>query len=223
MGLARLDINNRFVPRFSDESGMETDTKTDTGNGTGALGELCATAWAVQWMRVMVRRSRFRSAAVVVALLVAGIQGCASARRAERTTQVPSGYPVTGVDVSITSDFGAPRGRSRHEGIDLSAPAGTAVRATADGTVVFAGRAGAYGRTVLLDHGNGWQTRYAHLKRIKTERGTRVTRGTVVGAVGQSGNASGAHLHYEVLRNGTPIDPRPYLNDPPHGVSASDR
>jgi len=130
---------------------------------------------------------------------------------------------VTGSKVVITSEFGSPRGHTRHQGVDLSAPAGTAVRATADGTVVFAGRSGAYGRTVLIDHGGGWKTRYAHLKRIKVEHGKRVTRGTIVGTVGHSGNASGAHLHYEVLRGGAPIDPRPYLEPSSRGVSTSGR
>ena len=111
----------------------------------------------------------------------------------------------------MTSGFGAPRGRTRHEGVDLAAPVGTAVRATADGRVILAERAGTYGRCVLIDHGGGWQTRYAHLKRIKVDRGDKVARGDVVGTVGSSGNASGPHVHYEVLRHGTPIDPRPYL------------
>ena len=162
-------------------------------------------------MHLMANRSRFRAAAVVVALLAAGIQGCSSARRAEQSVRVPSGWPVTGAGVVITSEYGAPRGRSRHQGIDVSAPAGTPVRTTADGKVVLAERTGTYGRTVLVDHGNGWQTRYAHLKRIKVERGEKLTRGDVVGTVGRSGNASGPHLHYEILRNGTPVDPRPYL------------
>jgi murein DD-endopeptidase MepM/ murein hydrolase activator NlpD len=160
---------------------------------------------------------------ILAAVVAVGIQGCTSARRDARPAQIPTGYPATGSGVVITSDFGAPRGRTRHQGIDLSAPAGTAVRATADGIVVFAGRAGAYGRAVLIDHGGGWQTRYAHLKRIRIERGKRVTRGTVVGTVGHSGNASGAHLHYEVLRSGTPIDPRPYLGCSSDRVSATDR
>jgi murein DD-endopeptidase MepM/ murein hydrolase activator NlpD len=85
------------------------------------------------------------------------------------------------------------------------------VRATADGVVSFAARAGKFGRMVVVDHGGGWQTRYAHLKKIRIERGDRVRRGTEVGTVGHSGNATGNHVHYEILRNGTPVDPRPYL------------
>jgi murein DD-endopeptidase MepM/ murein hydrolase activator NlpD len=85
------------------------------------------------------------------------------------------------------------------------------VWATADGKVVVAERDGAYGRTVVIDHGNGFSTRYAHLRRIKVARGDRVRWGDTVGTVGKSGRASGSHLHYEVRRNGAPLDPRPYL------------
>ena len=83
--------------------------------------------------------------------------------------------------------------------------------ATADGVVAFAGRSGDYGRMVALDHGNGWETRYAHLHRIKVEKGDRIRRGRTLGTVGHSGNAGGNHLHYEVRRGGVPINPRPTL------------
>ncbi len=112
----------------------------------------------------------------------------------------------------MTAEFGVPRGGSRHEGIDLAAPAGTPVRATGDGTVITAGKDGRYGKSVVIDYGGGFRTRYAHLKKIETKKGKRVRRGDLIGKVGKSGNASGAHLHYEVLKNGVPVDPRPYLN-----------
>ena len=149
--------------------------------------------------------------AVGAAILILGILGCASGRRAAEVEIVPSGWPVPRASAVITSEFGAPRGRSRHEGIDLSAPAGTPVTATADGVVSFAGRSGDFGRLVIVDHGAGWQTRYAHLKRIKVKKGKKVARGAVVGTVGKSGNATGSHLHYEVRHHGNPVDPRPYL------------
>ena len=63
-----------------------------------------------------------------------------------------------------------------------------------------------------MDHGGGWQTRYAHLRKITTGTGKRVRRGDVIGRVGRSGNASGAHLHYEVLLNGVPVNPRGFLD-----------
>ena len=112
----------------------------------------------------------------------------------------------------MTSSFGAPRGRSSHQGLDLAAPAGTTVRSTADGKVTFAQKSGDFGRLVIIDHGGGWETRYAHLRKIKVDKGDRVRRGDTIGAVGRSGNASGNHLHYEIRYDGRPVDPRPTLS-----------
>ena len=149
--------------------------------------------------------------AAAAGLLVAAV-ACSSGRPAHRSSSIPSGWPVAYGTIIVTAEFGVPRGASRHEGIDLAAPAGTPVRATAHGTVVFAGKDGRYGRTIVVDHGGGFVTRYAHLKKIETKKGRRVGRGEVIGRVGKSGNASGAHLHYEVLRQGVPVDPRLYLD-----------
>jgi len=140
------------------------------------------------------------------------LQACASGRQYQQPSNVPSGWPVELAKLVVTAEFGVPRGSSRHEGIDLAAPAGTPVRTTADGTVVVTGKDGHYGRTILIDHGGGFRTRYAHLKRIDTKQGKRVRRGDQIGRVGKSGNASGAHLHYEVLKNGVPVNPRVYLD-----------
>ncbi len=139
------------------------------------------------------------------------LQACASGRQPQQPSEIPNGWPVERSKVVVTAEFGVPRGSSRHEGIDLAAPAGTPVRVTADGRVIIAEKDGLYGRTILVDHGNGYRTRYAHLKKIETKQGKRVRRGEQIGRVGKSGNASGAHLHYEVLRNGVPVNPRGYL------------
>jgi len=154
---------------------------------------------------------KIRSVAMGAAVVVLVLQGCASGRRATDVETVPSGWPVPRASAVVTSEFGAPRGKSRHEGIDLSAPAGTPVTATADGVIGFAGRSGDFGRLVIVDHGAGWQTGYAHLKRIKVKKGKKVARGDVIGTIGKSGNATGNHLHYEVRRDGRTVDPRPYL------------
>jgi murein DD-endopeptidase MepM/ murein hydrolase activator NlpD len=153
-----------------------------------------------------------RSAAPLTSLLLTLglVVGCASSRP-RSAAAVPAGWPVQPEHATISSSFGAPRGRSSHQGLDLSAARGTPVYATADGTVTFAGRSGSYGRLVVIEHGGGWETRYAHLHRIRIEKGDRVRRGDRVGTVGRSGNASGDHLHYEVRRSGVPVDPRPTL------------
>lgn len=104
-----------------------------------------------------------------------------------------------------------------HEGVDIAAPEGTAVRALQGGTVTFAGVQGGYGNVVYVQHG-GTTSVYAHLSRIAVARGARVTSGQVIGAVGHTGNASGAHLHLEVWRGGRPEDPVPLLGGfPPRG------
>jgi murein DD-endopeptidase MepM/ murein hydrolase activator NlpD len=148
---------------------------------------------------------------VGAAILILAIMGCASGRRTGDTEVAPQGWPVARHSAVVTSEFGVTRGRTRHQGIDLAAPAGTPVTATADGVVSFAGRSGDFGRLVVVDHGGGWQTRYAHLKRIKVKEGKKVDRGDVIGTVGKSGNATGNHLHYEVRHHGHPVNPRPYL------------
>ncbi len=117
------------------------------------------------------------------------------------------GWPVGG---GITSGYGY-RGGEFHGGIDIAAGAGTPVHAAAGGRVVEAGWGGGYGRTVVIDHGNGLATRYAHLSRIDVSEGETVDKGEVIGAVGSSGRATGPHLHFEVMNNGARTNPFNYL------------
>jgi len=98
--------------------------------------------------------------------------------------------------------------RRPHHGLDYVAPAGTPVSATADGQVTFAGHKGQYGRLVILRHRNGYQTYYGHLSRIKVRNGANVTQGQVIGSVGSSGMSTGPHLHFELRRNQSPVNPR---------------
>jgi|GEM_PF-4396647 len=100
---------------------------------------------------------------------------------------------------------------SRHEGVDLVAPPGTPVRAAAAGRVLFAGRDGPFGLAVVLDHGNGLTTRYAHLSRILVRAGGKVAAGRPIGLVGNTGRSTGPHLHYEVRLAGRALDPMPFL------------
>jgi len=121
-------------------------------------------------------------------------------------------WPVTG---PITSPFGWRilwGQRNFHTGMDIGVGYGTPVGAATPGKVVLAGWDGGYGRCVLIDHGDGLATRYAHLSRIDVGLGEQVSRGAVIGNVGESGNADGPHLHFEVIINGNVQNPLLYLH-----------
>lgn len=98
-----------------------------------------------------------------------------------------------------------------HAGVDYSANVGARVSSTADGLVIFAGQDGAYGKQIKIDHGNGLVSQYAHLSQTHVKVGDQVKRGSLIGAVGNTGRSTGPHLHYEIRLNGVPQDPRRFL------------
>jgi len=106
----------------------------------------------------------------------------------------------------ITSNFGNRRGR-QHHGIDLKAPRGTPIHAAADGRVKFSGHRRGYGQMVVIAHGQGIETVYAHNSRNLVAQGQRVTQGEVIARVGRSGKSTGFHLHFEYRRHGQALDP----------------
>lgn len=118
-------------------------------------------------------------------------------------------WPVMGW---ISSPFGLRDGRL-HEGIDIAANEGAPVRAAGDGRVVFAGPRGTYGLAVIIDHGDGLRTLYAHCSVILVEEGETVERGEIIARVGSTGRSTGPHLHLEVLLDGVPCDPILFLDD----------
>ena len=124
----------------------------------------------------------------------------------------PKGFPVAG---SISSRFGMrvnPSGvRAFHEGVDVSAKEGTTVRATADGIVSYSGWARNSGYVVALEHGCGYSTIYAHNKKNRVTVGQRVERGDILAWVGSTGNSTGPHVHYEVLKDGKKVNPQNFL------------
>jgi len=120
------------------------------------------------------------------------------------------------VKAPVSSDYGPRKdpftGRtSIHRGIDLAAPAGTQVLAPWGGKVVSVGSESGYGNYIVVEHAEGFQTRYAHLAATSVRAGDSVSAGEVLGTVGSSGRSTGPHLHFEVIRNGTRIDPKGVL------------
>jgi murein DD-endopeptidase MepM/ murein hydrolase activator NlpD len=136
----------------------------------------------------------------------------------------PSLWPVMG---PITSSFGQREdpvlgnGEGEfHTGVDISAPIGTPIRASAAGTVKSAAEGHGYGREVIIDHGNNVETIYAHLSGFTVIAGQTVVRGQVIGYVGVSGRTTGANLHYEVRIRNTPVNPHKYLRDTLNGLGS---
>jgi murein DD-endopeptidase MepM/ murein hydrolase activator NlpD len=128
---------------------------------------------------------------------------------------IPSDKPIQTAE--FTSGFGSRsdpfrHGAAFHPGIDLAAPSGTPVYATADGTVLRAGwNSGGYGNLIEIDHGRGIITRYGHLSAIQISAGAHVTRGQQIGRVGSTGRSTGNHLHYEVRIDNSPVNPIPFM------------
>ena len=128
---------------------------------------------------------------------------------------VPVRKPLPG-NVEITSGYGTRidpflKQLALHTGIDLRADAGEPVRAVAAGKVTQAGYQGGYGLMVEIDHGNGLATRYAHLSTVEVAEGATLPAGTVIGRAGTTGRSTAPHLHYEVRRDGEPVDPQRFL------------
>ncbi|MBU1371641.1 MAG: M23 family metallopeptidase [Bacteroidetes bacterium] len=97
--------------------------------------------------------------------------------------------------------------RKMHEGLDFAAPIGTPIYATGDGVVIAAGGERGYGNRIMISHGYGYVTKYAHMSKFKARKGQRVHRGDVIGYVGNTGASTGPHCHYEVIKNGKQINP----------------
>ena len=137
----------------------------------------------------------------------------------ERYQRIPSIWPVVSDDSWISSGFSHNRLhpllglRRPHTGVDISADFGTPVIAAGAGRVTFAGSRAGYGRLVVIDHGDGYESRYAHLGRIAVRVGAPVGRGDILGEVGVSGTATGPNLHYEVLVDGRAVNPVGYFLD----------
>lgn len=126
---------------------------------------------------------------------------------------IPAIQPVQNKDLTrMASGYGMRmhpilKYRKMHHGMDFTAKKGTPIYATGDGKVIKASRGSGFGRVVYIDHGFGYVTKYGHMSKFNTKKGRQVKRGDIIGYVGNSGLSSGSHLHYEVHKNGKPINP----------------
>ena len=134
-----------------------------------------------------------------------------SAAEAAASTLPQLSWPVDGV---VFSPFGPRRGKF-HCGIDISAPRGTPIRAAASGTVARAATRRGFGKSILIEHGNGVMTRYSHCEAMLCKAGDKISAGQVIGKVGRTGRTTGPHLHFEVVIDGKHQDPQKHL--PPRG------
>ncbi len=132
----------------------------------------------------------------------------------EKVKFTPMGVPSDGEQ---TSNFGyrhnpfSGMGTESHFGIDFRGNTGEPVKSTADGVVSFAGVKGGYGNCIVLEHSNGFETLYGHLSRILVREGQKIKTGEKIGHIGSTGRSTGPHLHYEIIRNGTKINPEHFL------------
>ncbi len=130
---------------------------------------------------------------------------------------MPSIWPTRGWVTSTFGDFRSFRLRAGghggrwHEGMDIAAPHGTPIMASGDGLVTYSGYRSGYGNMIVVDHGNGIASVYAHCSTVFVEEGRRVGRGMIIAAVGNTGRSTGPHLHYEIRVDGVPVNPMNYI------------
>ena len=231
-GVARVLIAeaNGLEPPYVLRAG-QTLVIPRTRRHTVAAGETgFAIGWkyGVRWTEIAVANSLSPDATLrpgqtlLIPTVLPSAPGAAAAKPAASPTPAPAttatapasrfAWPLAG---KARRGF-TPRGQSNyHDGIDIPAPAGTAVRATAAGKVIYAGEEPQqFGNLVILDHGGGWTSAYAFLSRITVKQGDAVKQGERVGLVGDTGMARGTELHFEMRRDNRPVDPGEHLPDP---------
>ncbi|MBD0291397.1 MAG: peptidoglycan DD-metalloendopeptidase family protein [Thermoleophilia bacterium] len=191
----------------ADKRGLLTSVKEERHEHEEDLDSLLAASASIA---AQIKAAQAAAAQAAAAQTAASPSTSSDGQPAAQEAPAPSSsgliWPVSG---PVTSGFGLRWGRM-HEGIDISAPIGTAVRAAASGRVIIAGWMGGYGNLIVIDHGNGMSTAYGHLSAIWVGGGS-VSQGQAIGAVGCTGSCTGPHLHFEVRINGAPVNPLGYL------------
>lgn len=128
---------------------------------------------------------------------------------------LPTAWPLDESGYLTRGQIGPSSGDEPHPGLDIAVPVGSLVRAAGGGTVLQAGEEPAYGRFVLIEHPDGYESMYGHLSRVVVRTGDRVNEGEVIGRSGNTGRSSAPHLHFEIRRQGLPVDPATLLREIP--------
>ncbi|HUN28876.1 MAG TPA: M23 family metallopeptidase [Alphaproteobacteria bacterium] len=165
--------------------------------------------------------SRESDATRQLAMRLLNIKHIRDLARAQMIAAIPSINPVEGAAIIGCYCYRTYPDVEFHPGVDLSADYGETVRAAAAGTVVANGYDGGYGIKIDIDHGNGYHTWYAHLSRVLVSVGAHVYKGESIGLVGATGFATGPHLHYQIMYDGSPVNPTPFLHGVPANVLAA--
>ena len=156
-----------------------------------------------------------------LAMRVLNIRHIANLARARTIAAIPSIDPIAGATITGCFCYRTYPDTEFHDGVDLAANYGEVVRAAAAGTVVSAAYDGGYGNKIVIDHGNGYSTWYAHLSSMNVSVGQHVYKGETIAAAGATGFATGPHLHYQIMHDGTPVNPTPFLRGVPANVLAA--
>ncbi|NLO88733.1 MAG: peptidoglycan DD-metalloendopeptidase family protein [Clostridia bacterium] len=190
---SKLPAGTTKVVQQGEEGEKEVTYRVTTLNGVNILAEVVKTEVIKEPKVKIVHQSTKTRDGIAIAS-----RGGGSGRLA---------WPLKG---RITSGYGY-RGKEFHGAIDIDGNQGDPIRAAESGKVAFAGWSGGYGNIIVIDHGNGLTTKYAHCSKINVKVGQTVSRGEVIGSVGCTGRATGSHLHFEVLQNGKQKNPLLYL------------
>lgn len=207
--LQEVDLNLGIIEIYE-----TTNSATEIENAKNILNEY-KVAKVNEYQEKKAEEERLAKEAAEKAAQAARVKSFASSTTAN---SAPTGslnglalaIPVNG---SISSRFGSRSGSrsSTHTGLDIATSLGTGVRAIAPGTVTYAGYKGSYGNLVIVDHGNGVQSYYAHCSQLYVSSGQNVDSNSTIAAVGSTGNSTGPHLHLEIRINGQPVNPQNYL------------
>jgi len=232
---AELDSELRALEKQNDEIGkmfgsngrapVKSTARTDASSGPESYSpneSFETVAARVERLRADSRRVRADGDRLRrLAMHVLNVHRLEDLARARVLAAIPSINPAG--DVGIRSPYGwrVDPWPEFHAGVDLAADYGDPVVASAAGTVVFAQYDGGFGNRVAIDHGNGYQTWYCHLSRIDVSAGEYVRKAQHIALVGSTGESTGPHLHYQVMLDGKPVDPTPYLTGVPDKVLAS--